>query len=162
MDGQVIVRLLQTEKDIEQLGLLAQSFINESLWPYTYSKEISDNRFRLFFYNEDTDVILVEKNGIVIGAAEVAYDHEHSVERVGYLCKFYISPAGRKTSAGARLIKACNDWFDKNGCVNTFATATAHIPELGRAFNNLLEKNGYEVCADTLVRKINVQSKKSN
>lgn len=155
----VTIRPIDSNEDVLSVIYLAEQFHAELQWPYTFSIERSAQRIQGYRHNPDTDLLVAEIDGRIVAGAEVAFDYEYSIERVGYLSKFYVSPEGRRTTVGVRLIRACNEWFDDKGCVNSFATATANIPELGKAFDNLLVRNGWEVCANTLVRSRDVKSK---
>lgn len=136
--------------DLKELLGLAEEFVNESNWAWSYSIRRSAAKLLSYIQDEECDIIVVDDQGLK-GWAMIAFDEEFHDENVGYICKFYISKESRGTTAGRELIEACNKWFEGHNCKAIFATATANIGE-GKAFTNLLSKYNYKVCGDTLAR----------
>lgn len=131
---------------------LIKEFMDESEWGWTYNETNCLQTILNYTTNPET-VIIVVKTGdhALCGFAMLAFENDFSDERVGYVSKFYISKKFRKTTAARLLNESCCAWFDYHGCVHSFATSTANIGET-KAFNNLMAKQGYKECGQTLVR----------
>ena len=138
--------------DIQSLLPLVQEFVAESAWGWEYDAEQAKNTLHAYTTNDETVVVFIEENGAPVAFAMLAFDNEFHKERIGYVSKFFVSKAGRKTGAARMLVDCANTWFDLMGCVNVFATATANIKTEGKSFNNLMAKFGYKDCGETLVR----------
>lgn len=142
-----------TEHDLIALCTLAEDFVRETKWGYTFSLDSAKNSFLNYIYCDETDVlVVVNETGIIFGLALVALDHEFHNERIGYVSKFYIAPEGRGMSAGRVLASACCDWFDNHDCITSHATQTGNIGQ-DKAFENLLSKFGFTSFGNSLVRE---------
>ncbi|MDJ0896914.1 MAG: hypothetical protein QNJ92_17350 [Alphaproteobacteria bacterium] len=136
-----------------QLCEIARTFIEESDYGWIYSPEVSDDTWRKYVAHPDMAVLLAERNDVIAGGVVVAHDRDFTLNRVGYVVKFYILPAYRRTRAPLLVAKAMTDWFDAQQCWASFATATAAIGA-DEAFVKLLTRYGYAPCGPTLMRQI--------
>ena len=143
-----------TEKDMRDILPLVAEFAEESDWGFTYNKENSIKILNNYLNHPGADVVLCYYGHMPIGVATVAADQEYHDELIGYVSKFYIAKAGRRLGAGRKLNEFLNEWFKEQGCVVSFSTGTAKVPEQGVAFNNLFKRSGYESCGEALVNYI--------
>ncbi len=142
--------------DIANLCTLAQQFVIENKWDYTFSKENAERSFYNYMFSGETDVFVCDLDGVLVGFALVAIDVDFHNEKMGYVSKFYVCKEHRGKSIGRKLIEYCCEWFDKHGCVTSHATETGNIGE-NKLFSNLLKKYRYKFCGESLVRELNVK-----
>ena len=140
------------EADVHQLCEIARTFIEESDHGWIYSREVSQDTWRRYIEHDEMVVLMADQDGVLAGGAVVAHDRDFTLNRIGYLVKFYVLPAFRKTRAAVLIAKACAEWFDAHKCWASFATATAGIGA-DEAFVKLMQRQGYEPCGPTLMRK---------
>lgn len=141
-----------TEADLPQLCEIARTFIEESDHGFVYSPEVAEHTWRRFIADDSMAVLAVVRGDEIMGGAVVAHDRPFTLNRVGYLIKFYFLPAYRKTRGPILAISAANHWFDAHDCWETFATAMARIGT-DETFEKLLTRHGYEPCGPTFVRR---------
>lgn len=87
----------------------------------------------------------------IVGAAIVGWESDWTVDRIGYVMKFYVAPAARGTPAARTLARAMVETLDAAGCRETWATATAAVGA-DQAFVNLFHKVGFATTAPCLRR----------
>ena len=139
-----------TPEDLPVLLALAETFVAESALGYRFDGASAERAFWLYLVEPTADVLVVGGSSRLAGVAIVTDDH-FIAEPIGYLIKFYVVPDARGTGAGRALIGACVDWFDKRGCVDAWATATAGIGQ-DPAFVALMGKAGFSPVGPTLRR----------
>lgn len=140
-----------TINDLPQLVALGEIFCKESGWGWTYSEENATRTFYTSIIHPETDTLLIEEKGELLGAALVAVENDFQVETVGDIIEFYMSPKSRGTGASRELMQYMCDWFNGHKAVNVFVKSTANIGE-GKAFENLFAKYGFKVFSHVLVR----------
>lgn len=138
--------------DIDKLLPLVEAYIDEQGWDWGYSKENSVKQFAQFIENPECAVLYLDIDGEYKGCALVCFGNEFHPEAIGHINYFYISKDIRGTKAGRVLAKSCNDWFDFNGCVTCFASATARIKSQDKLFMNLMGKYDYKESGQVLAR----------
>lgn len=141
--------------DLPMLISLGEVFCKESGWGWTYSEENATRTFYTTIVHPDMDTLLVMDGDKVLGACIVSVENDFTVETIGDVVEFYVSPDSRGTGAGRELMKFMCDWFDERKAINIFVKSTAHIGE-GKAFENLFSKYGFNVFSHVLVRGKNV------
>ena len=141
-----------TEADIPALLEIAQAFIAESALPYRYDHDNAVLGFTSFIDHDEAAALVAVGPGGVVGMALLAKDSLFVTKPVGYLVKFYVAREGRRTRAGRQLAEACAAWFDEQGCVDAWTTATAGIGQ-DPAFLALMRKVRFEVVAPCLRRE---------
>lgn len=128
--------------DIEELVRLAREFVAESTWGHKFSAGAARNAFEYYIRSDVTDVVVIDGTEEIAGAAIVAVNADFTEKPLGYLDKFYVRHRYRRTRLPYQLIRRCVDWFDAQGCHDSWATATAGI---GRdaGFVRLLSAHGF-------------------
>jgi len=136
---------------VAQTLLLAEEFIQESGHPVTFDEDNALNYLANVTKSTEQALLLCFDGEVLCGGAIVARVYEWHKEPFGYLVKFYVTPAYRQTKAPPKIARECLRWFDLQGCVKSFATATAGI---GRdsGFVRLMRKFGYEETGPTMER----------
>ena len=140
------------EKDLPQLCEIARTFVEESEHSFAYSPEVAEHTWRRYIADDSMAVLAVVEGDTILGGAVVAHDRPFTLNRVGYLIKFYFLPAYRRTRGPILAIEAANLWFDAHDCWAIFATAMAKIGT-NETFEKLLTRHGYERCGPTFVRR---------
>lgn len=138
------------DRHMHDLLDIAQTFVGESGWGWTYSESNSQEQFERYIDSPMADVIGVFVNRRLAGCALVVSGQEFVMEEVCFLAKFYIHSWARGTQAARALARAVVEWADEMQSDAIFATATANIGE-GKAFENLLAKQGFRAAGQTMV-----------
>ena len=141
-----------SQKDLPVFVEIARRFTAESRLPYQFSLENTVAAFDYFRNHDGAAILIVEGAKGPAGGAIVAVDWFFVRRPAGILVKFFIMPGHRRTLAGRTLARACADWFDDRGCVDSWATITANIGQ-DAAFQALMGKVGFEPVAPTLRRQ---------
>lgn len=142
-----------TVRDLKDLCKVAESFASESQWKYTYDEDICRVQFFEYISNLQAEVFRVDVDGEIAGLGIVMASQDFSVEIQGFVQKFYILPAFRKTYCARVLSKRMTEWFDMMGCTDSFATSTANLNlQAICLYTNLMKKCGYMECGPTLTR----------
>ena len=140
------------ESDLPQLCEIARAFVEESAHDFVYSPEVAEQTWRRYIADDSMAVLAVVRGERILGGAVVAHDRPFTLNRVGYLIKFYFLPAYRRTRGPILAIEAANLWFDAHHCWAVFATAVARIGT-NETFEKLLTRHGYAPCGPTFVRR---------
>ena len=157
MSGDVNLRLAE-ESDIPAILGIAQTFVAESAYGYTYSQARSESIITAYLSDPYHAVVVAEGeqglagirglDGIWIGAIV----HEWTNEPICYLAKFYVMPWARGKGVAKLLRDSFVRWADDNGCLDIFVTSTANIGA-GPAFEKLFRGVGFVDCGQTLMRR---------
>lgn len=135
-------------EDLKDLLYMAKEFTEESGWGWKFNAENAVQSFIGYIQTDEADVLIGDGSWAI-----VCFDNDFHADKVGYIVKFYVSKRKRGTGEGRKLVEACNAWFDKIGCKDSFVTATGNIESQGKAFQNLMKKNGYKDCGEAMVRR---------
>lgn len=149
-DARVIVRQA-AEADLPQLLEIARTFVEESRYGWPYSPEVAEHTWRSYLARDDMAVLVADRDGAIVGGAVLAHDRDFTLNRIGYVVKFYILPAHRRTRAAFLVCQAMCEWFDENQCWAAFATSTANIGA-SEAYVKLMARYGFGDCGPTLMR----------
>lgn len=139
-----------TNQDIPELLMLAETFIKESQWKYTYNKERSTDAFISYIDDPLGAAIVADDDGLH-GLCLVFIGYEFFDEPCCYISKFYVRKESRGIGLGRALMRSAVKWADDNGCVDTTVTAQAHIGQ-DQLFINLCRKFGFREDGTALVR----------
>ena len=127
----------------------------ESDYGLKYNKE---NAFKYFYDSieyENSDILVAEKDDIIIGCVILGKSYEFHDKPFGYIGKFWVFASGRRTDAGRNLIAHALKWAKEQDCSHLFVTATAELPEKEQQlFINLMKKSGLEECGPVLSLKM--------
>ena len=149
-DERLTVRPAGTD-DIAALLAAAEQFVRLSGWNWTFDREAANARIWGHLQHDDSIILICESAaGALLAAAVLQTDRDYTVERLGYIVKFYVTREGRRTSAPRLLVEYCTAWFRERGCAAVFATSTARLPLAEKTYANLLGKHGFTVCGPTL------------
>lgn len=154
-----------TSRDLGALLAVAQAFVAESGWGWTFDARASAATFGHAIAAPNGAVLVAEAPGApaLAGAAVVQHETDFVAERQGHVVKFYVAAwargrsfagaDGRATSAGRALRDACDSWFAANGVRIAFACPTAMLgPRADRLFVTLFAKIGFAEMNGILVK----------
>lgn len=130
----------------------AETFINETTYPVTYNPKGSLDYLWHLVNDPDTGIFVHYVEDKFAGLIICHRDKEFQNEYFGYVSKMYVLPDFRGTGTGRALLAEAVDWFDRNECVLSFATATASIGQDQR-YINLLAKYDFVPHGTVLIRK---------
>ncbi len=147
-----MIARLAVESDLPQLVTIGKEFMAEGRWGWTYSDRNAARTFLMAILHNECDVIVIDKDGEIIGMAVVSFENDFQAENVGDIVEFYIAKKERGTGAGRMLLDAVCKWFDDHNCIHVFVKATANIKENGKLFQNLFAKQGFKIFSDVMVR----------
>lgn len=140
-----------TINDLPRLIEIAEQFLNESNWDWTFNKENAVKTFYTSIMHPECDTIVSEKDGKIEGLCIVSYEQDFTDEKIGDIVEYYVTPEGRGTGLSRELLQGVCEWFDGYECKNVFVKATANIGK-DAAFINLFNKFGFNVFSKVLVR----------
>lgn len=141
-----------TLQDIASLVELAREFIEESRWGFTFDEQVCKLSFFDFIQGTQSCVLMIENDKEIMGAAILVAAQDLTIEKQGFIHKFYISPKHRRTRAAFLLTDACNKWFDEQGTAVDFTTSTGAVEGSICGYAKLMGKYGYVSCGPTLSR----------
>lgn len=141
-----------TIHDIPALLKLTKDFIGESGWGFTFDHETAARDLLEHIESELCVIYLAEVENIPAGYAICIASTDFTLEKQGFLHKFYIAPDFRKTTLPRQLSRQCAKWFDAQDCLYSFTTSTARIGKSIKTFANLLSKDGFTECGPCMVR----------
>lgn len=136
--------------DMAALLQAAEEFTRFSGWRWEFDREAANARFWLHMHHEGSAVLVVEDDGALLAGAILHTDRDFTVETLGYIVKFCVTRAGRRTEAPRLLAGACVAWFRERGCAAVFGTSTARLPLATKSYANLLARHGFTDCGPTL------------
>ncbi len=136
--------------DLTALLDVAQRFIAESGWGWSYDEAASRAQFERYIESDSADVLGVFDGDDLAGVALVVAAQDFVAEPVCFVAKFYILPWARGTRAGRALADGIVTWARTEGVQAVFATATAAIGA-DKQFENLLAKQGFRPAGATMV-----------
>jgi ribosomal protein S18 acetylase RimI-like enzyme len=117
-----------TDSDVEEIATLAERFFRESnfhndltLAPIGWRKTLYEN-----IANPSARAIIAvdAAHGRIVGYVLIYKQRDYTVESVGELFQFYVSPEYRRTSVARSLIQAAVNQFDAWGCARCYAEAS--------------------------------------
>lgn len=140
-------------KDIPKICDIVKEFVEESEFGFTFDDGIASIEFYNYISWDNSCVMAVEKDGNILGGAILIAKQDFTVEKQGFIHKFYIRKPFRKTRAMFLLMEEVCKWFDSQGCYKSFVTSTSGISEaVICSFSKLMQKYGFKECGPTLVR----------
>lgn len=132
---------------------LAEQFVRESGYGWTFSLPIAAHTFHQILDSEEHEIFVAEEGDDIGAGIIVAHDRDYCLERLGYVVKFYVSPGFRGTTAGRELVVAADIWFIQHDVWAAFVTSTANIGAAqGRQFENLFAKFRFIPCGPTMLK----------
>jgi GNAT superfamily N-acetyltransferase len=134
-----------TEHDVEEILDITEQFMAETSYEVVYDREQARQYIRGHALAEDFDIIVAEIDGRIVGGVLLAASSEVQVQPFCYVCKFFVLPEGRRSTAARDLLGAVKTWAENHDCSHVFATATAGLDEREqRLFVNLMKRGRYD------------------
>ena len=100
----------------------------------------------LWLYMNDTEasLLVADQDGDLVGCVMLAEAKEFFTKPFCYVCKFWVLPTGRRTTAARQLLQAVKEWASDRQCSHIFVTATADLDAREqRLFINLMKRGGF-------------------
>lgn len=136
------------EKDIPGIKKLAESFISESKYPYTYNEQVVEITIKTWLVCREADFIVAEENGEILGGFIIVHYPDWTPETTTYMVKFFVSPEARGLDVGRALAKEAVRL--RRGIM--FITSTGGIDDRkDRMFENLFKREGFAECGKAFV-----------
>jgi len=131
-----------------------REFIDDTEYGVTYDRDLLYARLSDAFFSEVSTIIVAYDDHKVYGFAVIHAVADWHPEKFGYIEKMYLVKEARGKTAGRELTRVLTEWFDKRGCIYSFATSTARSGTTGH-FTNLLSRYGFKDVGPTLFREQN-------
>ena len=146
------------ESHLDELFTLAENFWHESNYnngKITLAPHFWKDTVRQHIGLDDTAAICVRHNEKIVGYVLIYYQTDYTIERIGEMFQFYVTPDYRGTEVARMLVDAAVNQYKEWGCVRAYCEASPGISfkdHLG-LFRNLWGKFGYEEVGITLMRE---------
>jgi len=109
----------------------------------------------LYMNDNETSVLVADQDGDIVGAVMLAEAKEFFIKPLCYVCKFWVLPKGRRTTAARQLLQAVKEWASERQCSHIFVTATADLDAREqRLFINLMKRSGFSADGPVLRLKM--------
>ena len=137
--------------DIDAILEIIEEGNQESRFTGEYDSWTARNYLKHFLEIPDADICLAELDGELLGGVMMCASWEWCKQPLGYVVKFWVRKAGRRTQAARFLMKFIDDFAAEYQCSAVYATATAELDAREqKLFENLFYKNGFADVGATL------------
>lgn len=157
MVEQEVVIDYATKEDLDELFQLAERFWYES--NFDGKTTLQPDRWKQTLINHidnpATAAITAWVNGKIVGYVLIYYQTDYTVEPIGELYQFYVSPEFRGTPIARALVEQADLQFKRWGCARAYCEASPGMSfrdHLGM-FANLWGKFGFEKIGVTLMKE---------
>jgi N-acetylglutamate synthase-like GNAT family acetyltransferase len=134
-----------TEHDVEEILDIVERFVGETSYEVVFDRDLARGYIRGHVLAEDFDIIVAEIDGRIIGGVILAASSEVQVQPFCYVCKFFVLPEGRRSTAARGLLDAIKTWAEDHDCSHVFVTATAGLDmREQQLFINLMKRGQYD------------------
>jgi GNAT superfamily N-acetyltransferase len=137
------IRMAQND-DLYPLVGIAMEGNQESSYGLGFNEKNATEYTWGYIDDPDRDIIVAEHDGEIVGGAMVATSLEYHDSPFCYVCKFWVSLAGRMSGISRAIMSTVLVWAKDHGCSHVFLTATAGLDAREqKLFINLAKKFGF-------------------
>lgn len=141
--------------DLPALVAAAVEANGESAFVGEFSQPAAEDYYKYFIGQGGRETVIAEQDGAFLGAILLAASWEYWTRPMGYICKIWVTKAGRRTRAARDLFAYADAWSVRNDCLALYVTSTAELnAKEQRLFENLLSRSGYSPVGQTFKKGV--------
>lgn len=144
------------EHDYETIVRSAKEFTEESGLGLHFDEAHARATIWNSIHHPEVDVVVADDDyGNPVGGFFMSYENDWTVERLGYVTKFYVFPHARRTRIPLVLVKGIVEVAIKRGASRIFASATAAMgEEVEQSFVRLFGREGFKPLGRFVVKEL--------